>query len=174
MTINLFVRQSFTEASAAEAEQIQGVLDLLRRLDGQPHPLSLLTGAAADTSETFKQRFAEASGQPFTPQNFRRFRLELLGRADAMIIVRTGLSESSAFEVAYNLFGGANIPMLFAIWQERPIKTTLLRELEDLACVSYHSFARPDELEAPLQAFFAQVSDRRREAAGGERTRNLL
>lgn len=174
MTINLFVRQSFTEASAAEAEQIQGVLDVLGGLDGRPHRLRLLTGAAADTSDTFRERFAAASGLPFTPQNFRRFRLGLLGQADAMIIVRTGLSESSAFEVAYNLFGGPNIPMLFAIWRERPIKTTLLRELEDLACVAYHSFDRPDELAAPLQAFFARVAERRLRPAAGAWPQNLL
>ena len=32
-----------------------------------------------------------------------------------MVIFRTGLSESTVFEVAYNIFKGNNIPIFYAI-----------------------------------------------------------
>jgi carbamoyl-phosphate synthase large subunit len=46
-----------------------------------------------------------------------------------MIIFRTGLSESTVFEIAYNIFKGKNIPIFYAIEPGCEIKTTLLRDL---------------------------------------------
>ena len=74
-----------------------------------------------------------------------------------MIIVRTSLSESGAFEVAYNTFGGRRIPMFFAVWQQAPIKTTLLRDLDELCNVTYVVFDHPEELVTPLIAFLDTV-----------------
>ena len=78
--------------------------------------------------------------------------------ADAMMIVRTSLSESGAFEVAYNIFGGRRIPMFFAIWRQAPIKTTLLRDLDEFGCVTYVTFDNPEELRRPLNKFMEMVS----------------
>jgi len=61
--------------------------------------------------------------------------LDLLDRADLMIVIRTGLSESTAFEVAYNIFGSKGVPVFFAIWDQATIKTTLLRDLDELVPV---------------------------------------
>ena len=47
-----------------------------------------------------------------------------------MIILRTSLSESTVFEVAYNILKGPNIPIFFAIDSSAPIKTTLLKDLD--------------------------------------------
>ena len=70
-----------------------------------------------------------------------------------MIVIRTGLSESGAFEIAYNIFGGRQVPIFFAVWEQAPIKTTLLRELEDLVDVRYVTFDRPEDLRVPLMQF---------------------
>src|SRR5262249_34163483 len=78
--------------------------------------------------------------------------------AYARLVVRTGLSESGAFEVAYNLFKGKNVPMFFAIWRQSPIKTTLLRELHDLGTVVYVDFEHPEELQKPLRNFLSLVA----------------
>ena len=67
----------------------------------------------------------EKANQEFSAKNFRKYRLELLNKADLMIIIRTSLSESSAFELAYNIYEGRKSPVFFAIHESAPIKTTL-------------------------------------------------
>jgi len=64
------------------------------------------------------------------------------------------MSESTAFEVAYNIFGGPGVPVFFAIWDQAPIKTTLLRDLNEIAPVRYMTFSNPAELTKPLLDFF--------------------
>ena len=76
-----------------------------------------------------------------------------------MLIIRTGLSESGAFEIAYNVTG-RRIPMFFAIWHEASIKTTLLQELEDRCEVEYHTFEAADELQEPLRVFLESALKR--------------
>jgi carbamoyl-phosphate synthase large subunit len=78
-----------------------------------------------------------------------------------MIVIRTGLSESTAFEVAYNIFGGGGVPIFFAIWDQAPIKTTLLRNLGNIVPVRYVTFSKPEELKEPFMDFlnsFAPVN----------------
>lgn len=152
--LRLFVRQSFTECGPEEAQIVQGVLDLLQELNGRPYALESLTGLHAESQGSFRLAFAQASGRAFTPHNFRCHRFALLDRADAMIVVRTGLSESSAVEIAYNIFKGRQAPIFFAVWRQAPIKTTLLRELDELATVRYLDFDHPRELRGPLLEFF--------------------
>ena len=103
---------------------------------------------------TFKQSFALQTGQTFTPQNFREHRLELLDHADAVINIRVGMSESSAFELAYHIFKGSCAPILFLVWKHALIKTTLLRELQDLCDVTYLEFDRVEDLKQGIQEFF--------------------
>jgi carbamoyl-phosphate synthase large subunit len=154
--IRCFVRQPLTESGAQEKLIVQEVLDLFVDL---PYSLEIITGLVAQTRDTFRYTFENTTGLAFTPQKFRAARLKLLNEADAMIVIRTGLSESGAFEVAYNLFGGGQIPMFFAIWHKAPIKTTLLRDLEDLCAVKYVNFERPEELIEPLSEFFGQIAE---------------
>jgi hypothetical protein len=151
--LRIFVRQPFTQTGNRERGVIQGVLEVLRRLDAQPHRLQLLTGGRAESSQTFRDRFERDSGLPFTPRNFRAARLRLLSQADAMVVIRTGLSESGAFELAYNIFGGRRAPVFFAVWEGASFETTLLRELGDLVAARYVTFAEPMELRLPLMEF---------------------
>jgi carbamoyl-phosphate synthase large subunit len=153
--IRLFIRQPLTETSSREAAVIQGVLDVLQQINGSPYALQFLTGHQAQSRDTFRQQFEREAGQQFTPANFRETRLDLLNQADVMIVIRTGLSESGAFEVAYNIFGGKGVPVFFAIWDQAPIKTTLLRDLDELVPVRYVTFSSPAELRQPLLGFLS-------------------
>src|SRR5262249_8396932 len=98
-------------------------------------------------------------GLSFTPTNFRRYRLGQLRRADAFLYIRTAMSESGAFEISYNVFAEPRAPMFFAVWKQAPIKTTLLRELEEVCDVTYREFEHPEELRADLERFFMRVSN---------------
>jgi carbamoyl-phosphate synthase large subunit len=153
-TIKLFVRQPFTETSEREAVVIQGALDVLHKLNGTPYEFQFLTGQQAQNSHTFQPQFERETGQKFTPQNFRRDRLQRIDQADAIIVIRTGLSESTAFEIAYSIFGRPAVPIFFAIWDQAPIKTTLLRDLHEIGPVRYATFSSPEELTEPLLHFF--------------------
>jgi hypothetical protein len=70
-----------------------------------------------------------------------------------MVVIRTGPSESGAFELAYNIFGGRRAPVFFAVWEGATFETTLLRELGDLVAVRYVAFAGPMELRVLLVEF---------------------
>jgi hypothetical protein len=153
-SIRLFVRQPFTETSEREAVIVQRVLDVLHEINGTPYKLQFLTGQQAQNSSTFRLHFEKKTGQAFTPQNFRRDRLQLIDQADAIVVIRTGLSESTAFELAYSMFGRPPAPIFFAIWDQAPIKTTLLRDLNEIVPVRYVTFSEPAELIGPLLDFF--------------------
>jgi len=153
--IRLFIRQPLTETSPREAAVVQGVLDVLQQINGSPYALQFLNGHQAQSLETFRRQFEREAGQPFTPASFRETRLDLLNHADVMMVIRTGLSESGAFEVAYNIFGGKGVPVFFAVWDQAPIKTTLLRDLDELVPVRYVTFSRPEELRQPLLDFLS-------------------
>ncbi len=159
-TLRLFVRQSFTEAGPQEVALVQEVLALVRSRDGAPHRLELLTGSEASGAHDFTRSFEKQSGIGFSPRAFREWRLRTLAAADAMLVIRTGLSESGAFEIAHNVYAGAKVPIFFAIWEQARIKTTLLRDLEDLVRIEYVPFARASDLAGPLDAFLAEVAGR--------------
>jgi hypothetical protein len=152
-SLRVFIRQPYAQTGGRERAVIQGVIDLLRELDGQPHRVQLLTGERAESNQTFRTRFELDTGRPFTPQNVRAARLGLLNQAEAMVVIRTGVTESGAFEVAYNIFGGRKAPIFFAIWKEVSFDTTLLRDLNELVPTRYVTFADPIELREPLLDF---------------------
>jgi hypothetical protein len=68
------------------------------------------------------------------------------------------MSESGAFEVSYNVFAEPRAPMFFAVWKHAPIKTALLRELEEVCDVTYREFEEPEELRRDLQHFFRRIA----------------
>jgi hypothetical protein len=117
-----------------------------------------LTGNTPLSDETFRENFEQNQGLPFNPVNFRRYRLGQLRRADAFLYVRTAMSESGAFEVCYNVFAEPHAPMFFAVWKHAPIKTTLLRELEEVCDVTYREFEDPEELRVDLEHFFRRIA----------------
>jgi carbamoyl-phosphate synthase large subunit len=152
--VNLFIRQPFTESDQDQQRLIADVLHLVDTANGAPHPFNYLTGIQAESAATFKKSFERETSMPFTPQNFRKHRLGLLDQADAFINIRVGMSESSAFEISYHIFKGTRAPILFLVWKQAPIKTTLLRELQDLCDVTYIEFDQIDELRAGIHQFF--------------------
>jgi carbamoyl-phosphate synthase large subunit len=156
LPLKIFVRQGFTESGPGEVALVQGVLDVLGAVEAGGSTPHLLTGQLALGPVDFHEHFERTTGLAFTPRGFREHRLGLLDVADAVVVIRTGLSESGAFEVAYNVFG-RRVPMFFAVWAEAPIKTTLLRDLDDLVPSEYVTFQRPEELAAPLREFFDSV-----------------
>jgi carbamoyl-phosphate synthase large subunit len=153
MKIKLFIRQPFTETGEREYSVIQGVLDVVQSLNGQPHNIDILTGVKAQNRDTFRSEFEEQNNLVFNPQNFRTKRLKLIDEADIVMVIRTSLSESGAFEIAYNIFGGNRVPIFFAIWKEAPLKTTLLQELNNLVQVKYITFDNPEEIKTPFMDF---------------------
>jgi hypothetical protein len=48
--------------------------------------------------------------------------------------------------------------MFFAVWKYAPIKTTLLRDLEEVCDVTYREFQDPEELRGDLQRFFRRIA----------------
>jgi len=156
--LKLFIRQPFTESDASQQRMIADILSLIDSANGIPYPFKYLTGTEAESADTFRASFERNHRQPFTPQNFRRHRLALLDQADVMINIRVGMSESSAFELAYHVFNGRRTPILFLVWKGAPIKTTLLRELDDMVDVTYIEFDEVEELRGAIHRFFSGKS----------------
>ena len=156
-TIDILLRQPLTQSSEAEAELVAQCISEIERFDGHFARFHFLGGARAQCDASFRENFERSIGAPFTPRNFRTHRLSMIRNADAFINLRTAMSESTAFEVAYNLFSGAAIPMFFAVWRKAPIRTTLIRDLQDLGDVTYVEFDKPRELRRPLWAFLRRV-----------------
>lgn len=157
--INLFIRQPFTEAGDVQKEITQEILDCICAMQNNPYPLSFLNGTEAQSASSFKDDFTKKTGIEFSVRAFRRYRLQLLDQADAFINIRTSLSESSTFELAYNIFKGKNVPVFFAVWNQSPIKTTLLQDLGDLCDIRYYNFDKQSDLEIPIKEFLKYVHD---------------
>lgn len=161
MALQIFVRQPFTESAESERQLVQGVLDQLKSLHNNPVSLIPLTGFQAESESTFRSSFEKETGLAYTPANFRRIRLELLEKADAVLFIRTNYTESGAFEVAYNIYKGSQAPIFFAIHKESPLRQTFLMDLHDLADVTYVEFSKPEELLEPLSEFLVRVEKQR-------------
>ncbi len=163
--LNVFVRQSYTEASTKERNVIQKILDLISKIRTKKGATKILTGTKACSSGDFRKTFEENFNCEFTPQNFRDTRMRLIDEADAIIAIRTGLSESTAFELSYSIFSGKKIPIFFAIAEDTPIKTTLLRDLNDLVHIHYKVFKNIYELEEPLEQFLTLVANETKDSS---------
>jgi hypothetical protein len=144
---------------------VEGVLKIVDEIGENGVPFEYLTGNAGQSDSTFREHFEQSQGLPFNAVNFRRYRLGQLRCADAFLYIRTAMSESGAFEIAYNVFAEPRAPMFFAVWKHCPIKTTLLRDLEDACDVTYREFEHAEELRDDLQHFFSRVADQSLKAA---------
>jgi len=162
--LRLFVRQPFTESGETQQGIVASVLERIRACDGHPRGFRYLTGCRAESADTFRISFERETGQAFSPETFRAHRLRQLDQADVFVNIRAGMSESSAFELSYHVFRGACTPILFLVWRQAPIKTTLLKDLGSLCDVTYLEFDDPDELDAPLADFFRSCERGRRSA----------
>jgi carbamoyl-phosphate synthase large subunit len=56
--------------------------------------------------------------------------------------------------LSYHIFQGRRTPVLFLVWKGAPIKTTLIRELDDLVDVTYVEFDEVEELRPAIHRFF--------------------
>ena len=162
--LRLFVRQPFTESGETQQGVVASVLERIRARDGAPHPFTYLTGCKAESADTFRGAFESETGRTFSPEAFRAHRLRQLDQADVFVNIRAGMSESSAFELSYHVFRGACTPILFLVWKQAPIRTTLLKDLGSLCDVTYLEFDDPAELDAPLAGFFDSCERGRRSA----------
>lgn len=152
--LKLFIRQPFTESGAAEQAVTAAVLDQIDEHNSTTRPFQYLTGRKAESAATFKEAFKAETGRAFTPKAFRSHRLDLLSQADAFVNIRVGMSESSAFELSYHVFRGACTPVLFLVWKQAPIKTTLLKELDNLCDITYLEFEHAEDLRSGMGEFF--------------------
>ncbi|MFE4512990.1 hypothetical protein ACFRMQ_02170 [Kitasatospora sp. NPDC056783] len=162
--LRLFVRQPLTRSGPGDRDVVQAVVDLATDPAVASGPVALLPYPAAQHAGTFKEAFTEETGLVFTPAAFRAWRLGLLDSAHAMLVVRTELSESGAYEVAYNVHAGPRLPVFFAVHASCPIRTTLLQDLGPLVDARYHSFTRAGELAGALHSFLAAARRRGRPA----------
>jgi carbamoyl-phosphate synthase large subunit len=156
--LKLFIRQPLTQSGDESMKIVERVLQIVEDIGSNGVRFEYLTGNIALSDETFQENFEQSQGLPFNPANFRRYRLNQLRRADAFLYVRTAMSESGAFEVSYNIFAEPRAPMFFAVWKHAPIKTTLLRDLEEVCDVTYREFEDPEELRSDLQHFFGRIA----------------
>jgi hypothetical protein len=157
--LKLFIRQPLTQSGDESKKIAEGVLQLVDEIGRNGVRFEYLTGNTPLSDHTFRKNFEQSQGLAFNPVNFRRYRLSQLRRADAFLYVRTAMSESGAFEVSYNVFAEPRAPMFFAVWKHAPIKTTLLRELEEVCDVTYREFEDPEELRRDLQHFFHRIAN---------------
>jgi carbamoyl-phosphate synthase large subunit len=155
--LRLFIRQPLTQSGDESKAVVEGVLRIVEEIGSEGLWLDYLTGNTPLSDRTFRENFEESQGLAFNPTNFRRYRLGQLRRADAFLYIRTALSESGAFEIAYNIFAEPRVPMFFAVWKQAPIKTTLLRDPEEVCEVTYREFEQPEELRANLRRFFERI-----------------
>lgn len=153
--LRLFVRQPLTRSSPGQRDVVQAVVDLACDPEVAGGPVVLLPYTRAHHAGTFKDAFTEETGLPFSPAAFRDWRLQMLDSAHVMLVVRTELSESGAYEVAYNVHAGPRVPVFFAVHRSCPITTTLLRELTPLVDASYTDFDEACELTGALREFLA-------------------
>jgi hypothetical protein len=152
-SLRLFVRQPLTRSAPGDRDVVQAVVDLVCEPAVAGGPVTLLPYAHAHHAGTFRDAFTEESGQAFSPTAFRDWRLRLLDSAHAMLVVRTALSESGAYEVAYNVHGGPRVPIFFAVHSSCPITTTLLQDLGPLVDARYVEFTEARELADPIRDF---------------------
>ena len=91
--------------------------------------------------------------------------VDRLDAADALVVLRTGTSESAAFEIARNAFGGSRLPMFFALWKHAPEPPDVWREVDRLCRTGYAKFERVEQVRAKLAAFLGRIdgASRRRE-----------
>ena len=151
--LRLFVRQPLTRSGVDDRDLVQSVIDIASSPVIAGGPVRLLAFAGAEHAGTFRESFTHTTGLPFTPAAFRAWRLRLIDSAHAMLVIRTELSESGAYEIAYNVHAGPRVPIFFAVHRSAPIRTTLLQELDELVDARYHRFTQPAELVGALHGF---------------------
>jgi hypothetical protein len=68
--LRLFVRQPLTPTTASELVVIDEVFQLLRELSGPRQSIELVGGRRAESHTTFRDAFAQDTGQPFSGRSY--------------------------------------------------------------------------------------------------------
>ncbi|QUM82187.1 hypothetical protein HWV01_18810 [Moritella sp. 5] len=104
----------------------------------------------------YQQAFQRQTGIIFTPANYRHYRLRLLSVVDALLYIHTSSNDSDAYELSYNLSSIHPKPVFFAVWRGAPIKSPLLKELDQDYPVTYCQFSHPRELLEGFKRFLQE------------------
>jgi len=153
--MKLFIRQSFTQADEKQQLIIQKALDGIVKA----HPdVEFITGNKALNKNSFKGEFEKLTNLDFTAKAFREYRLNLIDQCDAMIFIRTSMSESGSYELAYNIHSNSPKPVFYAYWIDSPINTTLLRELDQDYPVVYKEFSTASDIYSGIKTFFEKFN----------------
>ena len=153
--MKLFIRQSLTQADKGQEALVQSVIDKIRCEYGSA---DFLTGTHALNKDSFIEYFEREMNQKFTAKAFREYRFGLIKQCDALIFIRTSMSESGAFELAYNLHSNNPKPVFYAHWVNAPIKTTLLRELDGEYPIVYKEFNSSQDILSGFKDFLKRFN----------------
>lgn len=138
--MRIFVRQCLTETRTLAARDL--IQEVLTELERAAEEYTERTGQAVDFSPgreatrakyslDFQERFCQETGQPFSAENFEKWRDAALRQADILVAVRTAFSESTAVEIgrftALHADGWKRCFLLVADTPEATLKTTLLK-----------------------------------------------
>ncbi|MDX2320755.1 MAG: hypothetical protein QNK26_09195 [Moritella sp.] len=118
--------------------------------------LEFLPFNLSEEQDDYKQAFQRQTGIIFTPANYRHYRLRLLSVVDALLYIHTSSNDSDAYELSYNLSSIHPKPVFFAVWRGAPIKSPLLKELDQDYPVTYCQFSHPRELLEGFKHFLRQ------------------
>ena len=145
--LRIFLRQPYTNNNIKNVPILKNIEQTIYNYD--KHKLDIYPYKGVTNKDNFKEIFNIKTGCNFTPENFRNFRLNKLDNCHGMIIIRTDVSESTAFELGY-LYAKYRIPVFYMIHKDCPLNTTLLKDL--YPDVTYCNFIN-NEYKEPLIKF---------------------
>jgi hypothetical protein len=113
-----------------------------------------------EDQDDYQLSFQQRTGIVFTPANYRHYRLRLLSVVDALLYIHTSANDSDAYELSYNLSAIHPKPVFFAVWRGAPIKSPLLKELDQDYPVTYCQFSHPKELLEGFKLFLQKSGEK--------------
>jgi len=145
--LRLFLRQPYTNNNIKNTPILKEIEKNIYNYE--KHDLDIYPYKGVTKKKDFKEIFTIKTGCNFTPENFRNYRLNKLDICHGMIIIRTDVSESTAFELGY-IYAKYKIPIFYMIHETCPLNTTLLKDL--YPDVTYCNFSN-GEYKKPLIKF---------------------
>lgn len=150
--LRLFLRQPFTQTNSKnDLTKIMTILDKYKK-----HPMDILPYKSVGEAKDFRQIFEEKTNIPFTPENFRNYRLYNIQKSNCMFIIRNSMSESTAFELGYIYSKFPDLPTFVAIDKECQIETTLIKDLHPNTI--YYTYDNPDDIKPNLYNWLDSVA----------------
>jgi len=148
--MKLLVKQNVGDVNTDHLKIVSNVVTFLQ---SNLPDLEFLPFELNDELDDYQVSFQKQTGIVFTPANYRHYRLRLLSAVDAMLYIHTSANDSDAYELSYNLSSVNPKPVFFAVWRGAPIKSPLLKELDQDYPVTYCQFSRPQELLEGFKQF---------------------